>query len=78
MTKAPRKRNRRRNQRVLLSMTGDGVKDGWVTFKLPAWLVACLVIAAIVVAIAIIASPDLAAQIGVLLAQLLHTSASQK
>jgi hypothetical protein len=73
MTKAPRKRTpKRRNERVLLSMTGDGVKDGWITFKLPAWLVACIVIAAVVVAIAIIASPELAAQIGALLAQWLH------
>ena len=78
MTKAPRKRSKRRNQRVLLSMTGDGVKDGWVTFKLPAWFVACLVIAGVVVLIAIIASPELAAQIGALLAQFVHISASQQ
>lgn len=63
---------KRRSRRVLLSMTGDGVKDGWITFKLPAWLVACLVIVVIVVAIAIIASPELAAKVGALLTQWLH------
>ncbi len=77
MTKGTRKRRKRRNQRVLLSMIGDGVKDGWITFKLPAWLVACLVIAVIVILIAIIASPELAAQVGALLAQIVH-AASQK
>jgi hypothetical protein len=59
-------------------MTGGGVKDGWITLKLPAWLVVCLVIAILVLFIAIIASPELAAQIGALLAQLVHASASQK
>jgi hypothetical protein len=79
MTKAPRKRTpRRRSERVLLSMTGDGVKNGWITLKLPAWLVVCGVIAFIVVLVAIIASPELAAQVGALLAQLVHVSASQK
>ena len=53
-------------------------KDGWITFKLPAWLVACLVILVIVIAIAVIASPELAAQVGALLAQLVHTSSAQK
>lgn len=77
MTKG-RKRTKRRSPRVLLSMTGSGVKDGWITFKLPAWLVACLLIAAIVILIAIIASPELAAQIGALLAQFLHISDAQK
>jgi hypothetical protein len=79
MTKAPRKRTpKRRSARVLLSMTGDGVKDGWITLKLPAWLVVCGVIAVIVFFIAIIASPELAAQVGALLAQLVHLSSSQK
>lgn len=78
MTKERRRTTKRRSRRVLLSMTGDGVKDGWVTFKLPAWLVACFVIAGVVVLIAIVASPELAAQVGALLAQLVHASSSQK
>ena len=71
-------RKRTTKRRVLLSMTGDGVKDGWITLKLPAWFIVCLLIAAIVIFVAIIASPELAAQIGALLAQLVHLSASQK
>ncbi len=78
MTKGRKPTTKRRSQRVLLSMTGDGVKDGWITFKLPAWLVACLVIAVIVILIAIIASPELAAQVGAVLAQLVHISDVQK
>lgn len=78
MTKERKRTTKRTSRRVLLSMTGDGVKDGWVTFKLPAWLVACLVIAVLVVLIAILFSPELAAQIGALLAQLVHFSGSQK
>ncbi len=78
MTKGTGKRSKRRSQRVLLSMTGNNMKDGWITFKLPAWLVACLIIAAIVILIAIIASPELAAQVGALLAQLVHVSGAQK
>ena len=78
MTKGRKRTTKRRNARVLLSMTGDGVKDGWITLKLPAWLVACLLIAIAVILIAILFSPELAAKIGALLAQLLHLSASQK
>ena len=78
MTKGRKRTTKRRSARVLLSMTGDGVKDGWITLKLPAWFIVCLLIAAIVIFVAIIASPELAAQIGALLAQLVHLSASQK
>jgi len=65
----PRKKIKRRAGRVLLSMTGRSMRDGWVTFKLPAWFVVGLVLAALVVCVALFASPELAAKLGVLISQ---------
>jgi hypothetical protein len=78
MAKPPRKKIKRRAERVLLSMTGRGMRDGWVTFKLPAWLVVLIVVGACLIAIAVIASPELAAKVAALLMQLAQLSTSQK
>lgn len=82
MAKLPQSRKkattRRRAQRVLLRMEGRGMRDGWVTFKLPAWLVAFAAIALVLVCVAMIASPELAADIIALLTQLIYLPPSQR
>jgi hypothetical protein len=70
MAKLPKRKIKRRNARVLMSMDGRGMRDGWVTFKLPAWLAVGLVVAVLVVCVALVASPELAAKLAALLAEL--------
>jgi hypothetical protein len=69
---------KRRNSRVLLSMDGRGMRDGWVTFKLPVWFVALAVVAVVLVCVAIVASPELAARLAALLAQLTQLTPSHR
>ena len=69
MTKTPRKRPKRRTGRVLLSMDGHGMRDGWLTVRLPAGLVVFLVVAAVLIVVAVIASPELAAKLGTMISQ---------
>ena len=68
------KRPKRRTPRVLLSMDGRGMRDGWLTVRLPAGLVVFLVVVVLLIFVAVIASPELAAKLGALLAQLLATN----
>jgi hypothetical protein len=70
MAKLPKRKIKRRNARVLMSMDGRGMRDGWVTLKLPAWLAVGLVVAVAVVCVALVASPELAAKLAALLAEL--------
>lgn len=67
--KASRKRTKRRTSRVLLSMTGQGMKDGWLTIQVPARLAALIAVAVIALIVAVNFSPELAARLAALLAQ---------
>jgi hypothetical protein len=75
MTRRPNTRNKRR---VLLSMTGAGIRDGWITLKLPAWLVVFLVVIVLAACVAVVASPELAAELAAFLARWLHVSSSPR
>jgi hypothetical protein len=55
-------------------MTGAGMRDSWITFRLPAWLVVFLVVFALLLCIAIVASPELAADIAAFLVRWLHVA----
>lgn len=78
MAKLPRRKTKRRTPRVLLSMDGHGMRDGWVTFKLPAWFVALVVVAVVLVCVAVVASPELAAKLAALLTQLTQLPPSHR
>ncbi len=52
-----------------MSMDGRGLRDGWMTFKLPTWLVGLLVVIVVLILVAVIASPELAAKLGVFISQ---------
>lgn len=70
MAKLPRKRARRRGGRVLMRMTGETLKDGWLTVQVPARLAVVIILAALVLCAAVALSPELAARIAALLAHL--------
>ncbi|MCS6847018.1 MAG: hypothetical protein RMN52_04810 [Anaerolineae bacterium] len=70
MAKLPRRRSRRRGGRVLMRVTGENLKDGWLTVQVPARLAIAIVLAALVLCVAVALSPELAARIAALLVRL--------
>jgi hypothetical protein len=53
-------------------MTGGGARKSWLTFKLPTWLAALIVVFVVSLCVAVIASPELAANLAELLARWLQ------
>ena len=67
---AGRKKKKQGASRVIMSIEGNGVFGSWITFNVPAWCVTAVAMCLLVLLIAVLVSPSIAASFAFALIEL--------